>query len=235
MRWRILRCRCGWRARDCPSLFRRRSSQRLIQAATSTNSVSVNSSFSTDHTVMRLRPLAMPMLSSVAMIGSSQPRIFGGDREPDHEHRHAHLPVLHPGLVAEADREQEHARSRTTTYAPVRRTAASMMPTSKCAAAEQPARQQHAAPGRPPPARRDDALGRVFAPGRHGRRRHGGRLRRLAQRRSDEPARQQAQQHDPDLREDVAREQDVEERLYAQRQVGHALRSGMSWLSRRAI
>ena len=43
--------------------FRRRSIQRLIQAATSTNRVRVNSSFSTDQTVMRLLPEAMPMLS----------------------------------------------------------------------------------------------------------------------------------------------------------------------------
>ena len=55
-------------------LFRRRSIQRLIHAPTSTKSVSVNSSFNTDHTVMRLLPAAMPMLSRPAMIGSSQPR-----------------------------------------------------------------------------------------------------------------------------------------------------------------
>ena len=36
--------------------------------------VSVNSSFSTDQTVMRLLPAAMPRLSSVLMMGSSQPR-----------------------------------------------------------------------------------------------------------------------------------------------------------------
>ena len=54
--------------------FRRRSTQRLIQAATSTNSVRVNKSFSTDQTETRLRPVAMPMLSRPAMMGSSQPR-----------------------------------------------------------------------------------------------------------------------------------------------------------------
>ena len=56
------------------SLFTRRSTQRLIQAATSMKSVSVNSSFSTDQTVMRLLPAAIPRLSRVAMMGSSQPR-----------------------------------------------------------------------------------------------------------------------------------------------------------------
>ncbi len=56
------------------SLFKRRSTQRLIQAATRTNKVSVNKSFSTDHTVMRLLPAATPMLSKVLMMGSSQPR-----------------------------------------------------------------------------------------------------------------------------------------------------------------
>ena len=58
-----------------PSFFSRRSIQRLIHTAASTNSVSVNSSFRTDHAVIRLRPLLMPTLSSVPMMGSSQPRV----------------------------------------------------------------------------------------------------------------------------------------------------------------
>ena len=57
-----------------PSLFSRRSTQRLIHAATSTKAVSVNSSLRMDHTVMRVLPAASPMPSSVAMMGSSQPR-----------------------------------------------------------------------------------------------------------------------------------------------------------------
>ena len=56
------------------SFCKRRSIQRLIHAAASTNSVSVNSSFNTDHTLTRLLPAAMPMLSRPAMIGLSQPR-----------------------------------------------------------------------------------------------------------------------------------------------------------------
>ena len=54
--------------------FRRRSTQRLIHAATSTNRVRVNSSFNTDHTLTRFLPVAMPMLSRPAMMGSSQPK-----------------------------------------------------------------------------------------------------------------------------------------------------------------
>ena len=56
------------------SFLSRRSTQRLIQAATSTNRVSVNNSLSIDHTVMRLLPAATPTLSSALMMGSSQPR-----------------------------------------------------------------------------------------------------------------------------------------------------------------
>ena len=56
------------------SFFRRRSTHRLIHAATRTNNVRVNSSFSTDHRVMRLLPAATPTLSRRLMRGSSQPK-----------------------------------------------------------------------------------------------------------------------------------------------------------------
>ena len=56
------------------SFFRRRSTQRLIQAATSMKPVRMNNSLSTDQTVMRLLPAATPQLSNVAMMGSSQPK-----------------------------------------------------------------------------------------------------------------------------------------------------------------
>ena len=45
--------------------------------------------------------------------GIEPAEVFGGNRQPD-EQRDARFPVLHPGLVAEARGEQEHARLRTT-------------------------------------------------------------------------------------------------------------------------
>ena len=92
------------------SFFRRRSTQRLIQAATSTNSVRVNNSFSTDQTETRLRPVAMPMLSRPAMMGSSQPR-YSAAIASQMKQREAGFPMLHPGFVAEAGGEQQHAET----------------------------------------------------------------------------------------------------------------------------
>ena len=90
------------------SFFRRRSIQRLIQAATSTNSVSVNSSFNTDQTVTRLLPAAMPMLSSPAMIGSSQPRYSAAITSQ--MNRVSRLSrCCSQDLIAETGREQQHA------------------------------------------------------------------------------------------------------------------------------
>ena len=89
------------------SRLTRRSTQRLIQAATNMNSVSVNSSFSTDQTVMRLLPAATPRLSSVAMMGSSQPR-YSAAIASQMSSATRRFPILNPGFVAQARGKHQH-------------------------------------------------------------------------------------------------------------------------------
>src|SRR5580692_2963833 len=112
------------------SRLTRRSTQRLIQAATNMNSVSVNSSFNTDQTVMRLLPAATPRLSSVAMIGSSHPRYsaaIASQMSSATRLSQSWIQDLLPRLAANTSTAQ-----RTTMYAKIRRAASPSMVTSKC-------------------------------------------------------------------------------------------------------
>ena len=110
------------------SLFRRRSIQRLIHAATSTNKVSVNSSFNTDHTVTRLLPAAMPMLSRPAMIGLSQPRYSAAITSQMISARRFSRCCIHDSLPRLA--ANSSTPMRTAMYAPIRRAAESITVTS---------------------------------------------------------------------------------------------------------
>jgi len=112
--------------------FTRRSTQRLIHAATSMNSVSVNSNLSTDHTVMRVLPAAMPTLSRVAMMGSSQPRYSAAMMNQSSSATRVSqfwIQDLLPRLAANTSTPM-----RTTMYARIRRAAAPSNVTSNRAA-----------------------------------------------------------------------------------------------------
>ena len=92
------------------SFFKRRSIQRLIHAAASTNSVSVNSSFNTDHT----RDAALAGRDADAVEAGDDriepAEVFGGNHQPD-DQREAIFKMLHPRLIAETGREQQHAEA----------------------------------------------------------------------------------------------------------------------------
>ncbi len=99
------------------------------------NNVSVNSSLSTDQTVMRLLPAATPRLSSVAMMGSSQPRYCAAITSQISSATRVSqfwIQDLLPRLAANTS-----TAVRTTINARTRRAAAPSKVTSKCAASNE--------------------------------------------------------------------------------------------------
>ncbi len=160
--------------------------------------------------------------------GIEPAEVLGGDREPD-EQREAGFPMLHPGFVAEAGGEQEHAETHDDVRADQvrRRLQHRDVEMRRHETAGDDHEKQTDEDGQD----HDAGLRREIIPGQRQRRRVGAPPGVGARHGAGHPARGQAERHRADLDQHIACGQDVEERRDTLQQLGHALRSGISWLS----